>query len=315
MVVASVRPLKMMAVGQTEAAMADRGAERLRLHGAAARLAQHAPRSFLEVNSVSEGTVREYAKRVWEFSQWAGVAEVGSLSAEELDGLLVEFLDEAYFRGRNHDTAEKLLAALQFTCEGVRLNWPTSVPRALRVAAGFKRLAPGHSRAPLPWTALLALAGAAYAEGTPLLGLALIVQFVGYLQPSELLNLTRRSVIASEGGRVGETVSLLLAPWELGETGKTGEFDESVVLRRPELPALTGALRAMARREPKSGNMFGLSYCEYTRHFHRLARCTGVALLEPHPYSIRHGLPRSPSGARRGKAAGKAEVRRLSAEV
>lgn len=137
MALASVRPLKMMAAGQTEAAMAERGAERLRMHGAAARLAQHAPRSFLEVNSVSEGTVREYAKRVWEFFRWAGVADVASMEADTMDELLVEFFEDAYLRGRSHDTAEKLLAALQFMCEGVRLKRPTSVPRALRAAAGF----------------------------------------------------------------------------------------------------------------------------------------------------------------------------------
>lgn len=241
------------------------------------------------MNSVSEKTVVEYAKRVWEFSQWAGVAEVGSLEAGTLDLLLVEFFEEAYFRGKSHDTAEKLLAALQFNCEEVRLKRPTSVPRALRAAAGFKRLAPGHSRAPLPWLALLAVAGAAYAEGMQQMGLALIVQFVGYLRPSELLNLSRMSVIACEPNRVGASVSLLLAPWGLGQTGKTGEFDESVLLRRPELPAMTHALRAMARREPRSASMFRLSYREYTQHFHRLAQMTGVSVLDPHPYSIRHG--------------------------
>lgn len=247
------------------------------------------PRTFLEVTSVAAATVREYTKRVDEFCTWAAIHNLDAIGVEILDALLVEFFEQAYFLGRSHDTAEQLLAALQFSFDAVRLKRPTTVPRALRAAAGFKRLAPGHSRAPLPWAALLALVGAAYARNLPHVGLALLVQFVGYLRPSELLALRRGAVLASPTADPRNTVSLLLAPWELGRTGKTGVFDESVLLRRPDLPELSPALERVATRPPRSSTMFGLSCHEYSQAFHSLAAETGVQVLDPHPYSLRHG--------------------------
>ena len=63
--------------------------------------------------------------------------------------------------------------------------------RARDAVRGFRLLAPGLSRVPLPFAALCALVGAAAFLGLKKMALALAVQFCSYLRTGELLRLTR----------------------------------------------------------------------------------------------------------------------------
>ena len=58
----------------------------------------------------------------------------------------------------------------------------------------------------------------------------LVIQYVAYLRPSELCNLTAGQVIRPLKESGADSWTLLLAPQEQLKTSKTGEFDESVFL-------------------------------------------------------------------------------------
>jgi len=267
-----------------------RAARRGKLHRGAAAAARDTRLTFLEANAVRPQTVTQYTDYVERFRQWLPQhgAEVTSVSV--LDVLLCEFFEDLYFHGHNHDVADKTLAAIQFCSLGIRLKQPCELPRAVRAARGFRRLAPGHSRAPLPWVALVALATTAAATGLWEMAVALVLQFVCYLRPSELLGLEVGNVsFPSEAARL-KGVALLLFPEEGLVTGKTKEFDESVIFDREELmTGMCAALRSLMRGKPKGAKLFSLTYASYVQNFHQLAEISGVSALQPHPYALRHG--------------------------
>ena len=85
------------------------------------------------------------------------------------------------------------------------------------------------SRGPLPWVAAAAMMGVATAAKDEEFAMKLVTQYVAYLRPSDLCNLTAGQVIhPKESGAANW--ALLLAPHEELKTSKTGEFDESVLL-------------------------------------------------------------------------------------
>ena len=234
-------------------------------------------------------TVADYALRVQSFCDAMGITELAKVDLDALDRFLIEYFEQQYFEGNGQDVAEKLLAALQYVDPRVTLRAPSSVPRAVRASRGFKRLAPGFSRSPLPWVALMALMGGASAAHFDDLVLALLVQFKGYLRPSELLGLKVKDIIFPVLGAQSRSPTLLLAPYEDLRPSKTGVFDESVVLDVQDIPALEYALRDAVRDRSPKVHFFNLSYREYTEQFKRVCELTGVDILEPHLYSLRHG--------------------------
>ena len=70
----------------------------------------------------------------------------------------------------------------------------------------------------------------------------LIVQYVAYLRPSELCNLTAGQVIRPLQGSGASSWALLLAPQEELKASKTADFDESVLLDGHLSVALVKAL-------------------------------------------------------------------------
>ncbi len=61
--------------------------------------------------------------------------------------------------------------------------------------------------------------------GLPVSTCAALTQFDAYMRPGELVGLTAKSFIAYDG-----KLALLLHPLAKATPGKTGEFDESIVL-------------------------------------------------------------------------------------
>lgn len=264
--------------------------QRVKQHGRAAAAARGLSFTFLELNAVRPATSRDYFERIENFMQWADLKTFELVSVKELDGLVCEFLEAQYFDGHNHDCGDKLIAAIgKFAWPRISLKNPCELPRTMNAAKGFKRLAPGHSRAPLPWVALVAMAAAASSLGWWGMTVALVLHFTCYLRPGELLKLKVSSVIMPVNGAGTASPSLLLSPLEGGIPGKTQEYDESVLLDWPRLPGLTVALGMLMKHKRDDDLLFNLDYRTYLEQFNRLAELTGVNILKPHPYALRHG--------------------------
>lgn len=285
---AMVTPLPIELHGGAAERRLRRGQLRRRAHGAAAQQTRRGALSFLELNAVRPGTAKNYFDKIDELNRWCG-QQAQDMDPPQLDGLLCEYFEDQYFAGYNADTADKMLAALQFANMRVTLRSPCTLPRAVIAARGFKRLAPGLSRAPFPYLGLVAMIAAAASQGQWIFAVALAVHFTCYLRPNELLSLTAKQVVMPSRSSTSRVPSLLLNPLEDGTTGKTQEFDESVLVDWPNLDGLHRALQLLKNKHKAGMPLFNLSHKEYHDLFLRFGEISGVSVLKAHPYSLRHG--------------------------
>ena len=120
------------------------------------------------------------------------------------------------------------------------------------------------------------------------MALAMFIQFTAYLRPGELIALTGDRLISPHAQGVTPFWALLLSPQEEMVAGKTGEFDESVLLDAPVLISLHSQLQTLKARA-KFGHLWSFSYADYLRTFHNLVELSNLEVLAPYPYSLRHG--------------------------
>lgn len=243
--------------------------------------------SFLEINSVRAGTSGLYGKVLRDFYDWLKDEDAQVMSVAELDGLLVEYLEHLYFTGRNVDAGEKAVAALRCASPALVAAGPGALARAGRYLRGFRRLAPGASRAPIPLVGRAAMVGASFFTNEAKFGTALMVPYIGYLRPHELLSMTGNGLIPPTASQPN-VWGILLAPESEGVRSKTQQFDESVTIDWVHLPALGRRLHALKRSAGRREELWGLGHRAFSLTFARMAEISGVASLRPHPYSVRH---------------------------
>ncbi|CAK0824742.1 unnamed protein product, partial [Prorocentrum cordatum] len=111
-----------------------------------------ASHSFLEQESVSAATRRDYERRAHSFYLWAEHSRLETVTEEQLDETLAIYFHEQFLEGGESTDAWKLFASLAFAGRHLGLKC-SSLPRATRAARGWRKLAPPRSRLPLPWAA------------------------------------------------------------------------------------------------------------------------------------------------------------------
>ena len=110
----------------------------------------------------------------------------------KLDEMVVEMLEHLSFHGHGRGAGNCLMTAIKF------VGWIQSfsnLHRAVRALKGYRQLAPGTSQSPLPWVAAAAMMGVAMVAKHEEFAVILLVQYVAYLRPSELCNLTVGSFV------------------------------------------------------------------------------------------------------------------------
>ena len=176
-----------------------------------------------------------------------------------------------------------MLAALEYFDPSLSTRLPT--PR--RALKGFRRLAPGASRAPLPRIALFCLVGVALARDAPLRALAYLIWFHCYFRPMEPIALLAGQVVPPVAGRTRWGV--LLSPAEQQIGSKTGQLDEIVLMDWDEVPGTGRALRRRHRVLKPTERFWPFTKEEVTQEFKKDVDVSEVHLLLPPFYSFRHG--------------------------
>ena len=202
-----------------------------------ARLGRLFGKSLLEMCAVQAPTALDYTKRMEMFTAWLRQKRLTPATLEEMDAAIVKYFDNLFYSGIEVSEGSKTMAAVQHL-------WPHAkgrLPRGWRAIKGWSKLAPPRTRLPLPWVGLMALIGAALHQGFFWEAFAMLLQFVCYLRPGELLNLKHANLMAPAraAGPGGRWWGLILGDHEMGRAAKSGEFDESVQLDRDDLPELT----------------------------------------------------------------------------
>ncbi|CAK0874830.1 unnamed protein product, partial [Prorocentrum cordatum] len=184
------RPVTEAGIDRTSQLRAQRAKRRRREHLDEAMHARQFGQYFLEVNKVTRPSAMMYDRYFQEFKDWANTNGMTLSTSSDISRAMLEYLEELYFAGHNHDSGEKVIAALEYRVPGMRSS--KTLERAKHSLRGFRRLAPGLSRAPLPWIGLCALVGAALHINELEFAQCLIFLFRTYLRPSECLGLRNK---------------------------------------------------------------------------------------------------------------------------
>ena len=187
----------------------------------------------LEAAAVLPSTASAYRLAVSRFAEWCTITNRNWTAAENLDPVLVDFLNFLFLDGANMGEATQTVAGLKHFLPGmgattVAKGWPR-VHRALR---GWGKLAPTSQRLPIPRAVAMAIAGVLALMGCPRMACFVALSFVCYLRPSEGIQLRGCSVVTPSAamGSAYQCYGLILHDASEGLVGKTGVSDESVLL-------------------------------------------------------------------------------------
>ena len=116
----------------------------------------------------------------------------------------------------------------------------------------------------------------------------IVLAFAAYLRPAEAQSLTRESLVppAPAAGEGYTCWALLMHPLERGVAGKTGHYDDSVVI---DQAPLWPVLEAMRLATPSGASLWSFSLDELTAQFNSACQALRLSSLRPHLYSLRHG--------------------------
>ena len=245
--------------------------------------------SLLESQSVTQPVRDDYLRRSRLFVTWAANAalEVGRYPLLEL--AILEYFDEMFFEGRSAEDGEKLWASLKFFDPGLGRRGDHLFPRVLRALKGWHRLCPAMTRQPLPWLGLLAIVAYLLSQGSVEHALALILQFTLYLRPGELCELRVGQVVAPIGR--GALWGFIVRPFltEDSRPGKTGEFDESLLLDDPRLAFLAPFLLCLTQGRPATDPLFSFDVRGLTESLRTTLQALKMEHMGVELYSLRHG--------------------------
>ena len=240
--------------------------------------------TFLEAHSVKAPTRARYQMHVDELIRFADVQEARLVEDTEVDDCVAKWMNAEFSAGRRAWRGESMLAALMFMFPAFSRNGDRKLPRAFRCLRGWRLLSPPMSRTPLPWPMWAAVALQLMRHGHGLAAIAVLVMVEAYLRPSELLSLTRRSLLRPARGGLTKW-SLLLFPSARGVArSKTGEADDTVVMDSARTPWIGYVLSRLADG-PGDERVFPWDYSQFYQMFVQASAALGYKMV---PYQGRH---------------------------
>jgi integrase len=245
---------------------------------------------YTESRAVKAPTRQRYNES-WEETRAFAKEHGLSLQHNQLDDTMVEIVDALFFEGEGLSAGQFAMAAALWKNPSLGRGGKTTLPRTRRALKGWATIHPPRSRAPLPRAAAALMIAHIARVVSPRIALALWLGLECYLRPGELLLLRVCDIIppasTSAKGGAGRW-GVRLHPQELGRPSKTGVFDSTVMLdlerHSPIFPFLV-QLRARAKPDEL---LVDRSYEDLVKVFHNAAKSTGVAILCPVLYSLRH---------------------------
>eukprot|EP00438_Fugacium_kawagutii_P031124 Skav201748 [mRNA] locus=scaffold1973:16199:16720:- [translate_table: standard] len=137
------------------------------------------------------------------------------------------YLTHLYDQDEELSAASYLIYGLQLLrCQVPKEQFLVQSKQSL---SGWRRESPGKMRVPVPEEFIYDVATLALEENKIDMAMLLVIQLEGYLRPSEAITLTTEHVNSPQGRRYPHW-SLIIAPSTLGQTTKTGQSDDSVLI-------------------------------------------------------------------------------------
>ena len=239
--------------------------------------------SLLEDMAVKPTTQRLYEDASLQFLRWAKTNGFTMTSPHSLDAALCQYMTQAFLGGHQAHVGEKLVAGMIHVLPELGRAGALHLPRAWRAVKGWRRLCPGRSRHPLPLCVWSAVANHMISRGRVYEAIFVLLAFIGYLRPSEALNL-RRAHLLPPVGPVSRFWSILVCPEEVGVPTKTGSMDDSLLLDHPRLLWMNPVWEEL-RRGDLNEFVLPLTYRQVVDSIAVSGHMLGLKLV---PYQLRH---------------------------
>ena len=251
--------------------------------------------SRLQTFAVTESVGVQYDQALMEFLLWLRSEMILVIrTVKGVDAALVHYFDHLAESYTPYAVGEKCIAALAHRMPTLAGSNSEKFPAAMRAMKGWRRLFPSRTRPPLPFAAALVMAAILVARGLSTMGLALLVGFSAYLRPSELTSLRTAQVIMPQ--QSGQThfryPALLLHRFEGLRPGKTGRFDESIILDSHWMAGwITNQLEVLLQSKAPSDPVWPFTHAEFLSQYRRAAEDFGLKTrgLNVAIYGLRHG--------------------------
>ena len=217
---------------------------------------------------------------------WAFALALGAVTTDAvLDCRLVDYCDFLYFEGYPGSVGSRLMSALADQTPRFSKSGGGFLPRFARALQAWGRLAPGSTRAPLPWLHVVNICITfAWWQHTAL-ALLILTVFTCYLRPSEGLSIRVKDVLRPT--RTCRHYAIRLHPREEGTPSKTRDFEDGIVLDNPSLQWLGPALLRLAGNRPPEDPLFDLKYDDVKNLFENA--CCALQIPDASLYRLRHG--------------------------
>ncbi len=272
-------------------------------------------KTVLQTHAVGKANQKRYQLAVERFSSW-NMTPLPTWSRDQMDLLLVNFLDDMFWEGEQLAQGTAMLAAVQHKWPELGRGERTSFPRSRQALQGWRRLGPARARLPFPW---LVAAGAAHwmaEQSLAEMALTTVLAFICYLRPGVAAALvveqfTPPVATLTVGGKRGpeHVWCVNLHPQEWETSSKTGTWDETVEITDIEQWAwvelalaarmaksrvglhawgrrTTATLDGVAQGEP----LMAETHAQWAATLREALRCLGVpAKSDPHLYRLRNG--------------------------
>ena len=196
--------------------------------------------------------------------------------------------------GEGSSYGQKLQAALEFWRPEAAREGSLKLPRFKRALKGWRRVAPTQTRLPMIEYVKSAISGLLIWRGRKDMALYNELTFSTYLWPGEALKLKAADFV-SQGGALEEYPHsiLVLAPFERGESSKTGIFDEVVILDDGRVPWMERILKAHVKSRFDSHgedtDLWNFNAKQFLLEWRKAVEVLQVEDCASSPYQNRHG--------------------------
>jgi len=203
---------------------------------------------------------------------------------------ILEYLDHLFFEGWNLADGTKLLAAVRHHYPAFRLKGTVSLSRVERSLQGWKRHSPARFRSPLPWHAVTAIAGYLLNRGLWWESVAILMAFIFYLRPGELLSLVGQNLVAPMAQNGVVHWVLVLRDSELtSKPTKTGQYEEGLALDLPVFYWFAQVMEMLKARCTDTAPIFSFTAEHLNQLLTQAAARLHLGCLCTEIYALRHG--------------------------
>lgn len=247
--------------------------------------------TFLESQNITQARGKTYTEAWSMLKRFAKENKLPMKTLNQVDTACAWAIDDLYFKGDSISAAMTLMAAVRQN----RTDVPklSTLVRSTRAMRGFKKMAPGQSRVPLPFPMLCQIAITMIQQlNQPLVALWLVLTWSVCCRPGEAMKLTPAEIVAPNHLCNKWSVLLSASSSHEGQSlpSKTGDLDENVLIDQPFLRWLGPILRHVKSQKSPSLPFFPFSMNKAAEVFSKAVdecgyRKHGIQCS----YQVRHG--------------------------